>query len=399
MKRKIYILLLIFHTLFTFGQTDTAKIHILDEVVVTGSRERVELRLLPINVSVIGNKQIKQRHDASILPLLTEQIPGLFITSRGVLGYGVASGAAGGISLRGIGGSPTTAMLILIDGHPQYMGLMGHPIADAYQSTFAEKVEVVRGPASVLYGSNAMGGVINIITNTPTQDGVKGNALVSYGSFNTLTSDLTAKIKHRGFSATVSAWYNNTDGHRERMDFEQFGGYIKLGYIFSEHWSVNADVNITHFNASNPGTVSSPVYDNDSYITRGMSSFSLENTYSKASGALKIFYNWGFHKINDGYSQGQDPKEYLFHSKDIMLGVNMYQNISLTKSTLMTIGADYQLFGGKAWNAFFNENSTDIVDTTMNEIAIYADFRQKIMDIMTIDAGIRYDNHSQSGAQ
>lgn len=44
------------------------------------------------------------------------------------------------------------------------MGLMGHPIADAYQSLMAERVEVLRGPASVLYGSNAMGGVVNIVT-------------------------------------------------------------------------------------------------------------------------------------------------------------------------------------------------------------------------------------------
>ena len=69
-----------------------------------------------------------------MLPLLTEQVPGLFTTSRGIMGYGVSTGAAGGMSLRGIGGSPTAGLLVLIDGHPQYMGLMGHPIADAYQS-------------------------------------------------------------------------------------------------------------------------------------------------------------------------------------------------------------------------------------------------------------------------
>ena len=72
-----------------------------------------------------------------MLPLLTEQVPGLFTTSRGIMGYGVSTGAAGGMSLRGIGGSPTAGLLVLIDGHPQYMGLMGHPIADAYQSMLA----------------------------------------------------------------------------------------------------------------------------------------------------------------------------------------------------------------------------------------------------------------------
>ena len=53
-------------------------------------------------------------------------------------------------------GLPTRGMLVLSDGHPQYMGLMGHPISDAYQSLLAERVSAA-GPASVLYGSNAMG--------------------------------------------------------------------------------------------------------------------------------------------------------------------------------------------------------------------------------------------------
>ena len=80
----------------------------------------------------------------SLLPLLTEQVRDYSLPVIGVMGYGVSGGAAGGMSLRGIGGSPTAGLLVLIDGHPQYMGLMGHPIADAYQSMMAEKVEVLR---------------------------------------------------------------------------------------------------------------------------------------------------------------------------------------------------------------------------------------------------------------
>lgn len=135
----------------------------IEEVVVTGTRNETDVRHLPMTVSVVNREQIEYRNDPSLLPLLTEYIPGLFTTSRGLMGYGVSGGAAGGMSLRGIGGVPqeglpTTGMLVLIDGHPQYMGLMGHPISDAYQSLLAERVEVLRGPASVLYGSNAMGG-------------------------------------------------------------------------------------------------------------------------------------------------------------------------------------------------------------------------------------------------
>ena len=90
------------------------------------------------------------------------------------MGYGVSEGAAGGMSLRGLG-SGSGRLMVLIDGHPQYMGLMGHAIADAYQSLMTERVEVLRGPASVLYGSNAMGGVVNIVTRRMHEEGVKTN--------------------------------------------------------------------------------------------------------------------------------------------------------------------------------------------------------------------------------
>lgn len=73
----------------------------IDSVVVTGTRYASDIRHLPMAVSVIGRRAIEQRREASLLPLLTEQVPGLFITSRGVMGYGVSTGASGGMSLRG----------------------------------------------------------------------------------------------------------------------------------------------------------------------------------------------------------------------------------------------------------------------------------------------------------
>lgn len=246
-----------------------------------------------MSVAVVDRDEIVRRQEASVLPLLTEQVPGLFVTGRGVMGYGVSDGAAGGISLRGIGGGSAAQMLVLIDGHPQYMGLFGHPIADAYQSMLAERVEVVRGPASVLYGSNAMGGVINIVTRRQREEGVKTDLNVGYGSWNTLQTEAANRIRKGRFTSVVTGSYNRTDGHRADMGFEQYGGYAKVGYEISRRWNAYADVNLTHFNASNPGEITAPVFDNDSRITRGMASVSLENSYDRTSGALKFFYNWG----------------------------------------------------------------------------------------------------------
>ena len=376
--------------------TDTVSI---SEVVVTGTRTIADARALPMTVSTINKNVIDNRREQSLLPIINELVPGFFSTSRGVMGYGVSTGAAGGMTMRGIGGSPTTAMLVLIDGHPQFMGLMGHPIADSYQSMIAEKVEVVRGPASMLYGSNAMGGVINIITNSNKEDGLHNNINLSAGSYNTLNAEIGSHYRKKRFYYNFNASYIRTDGHRDNMDFEQYGGYAKVGYNINNNWNIFADANITHFNASNPGTESKPIIDNDSEITRGMTSFSIDNSYAKTSGAIKLFYNWGEHTINDGYNIGDAAKNYLFNSTDNMFGVNIYQNISLFRGNKLTLGFDYLEFGGKARNLNNNGTKSELVDKSENNIAGYAEMTQSFIRFITLNAGIRYDYHSLTGAQ
>lgn len=202
MKSKLFVLLLLGGIVPVCAlRSETAdslrngKTYPIGEVVVTGTRHETDVRHLPMTISVVGRQKIAEGFQPSLLPTLTEQIPGLFVTGRGIMGYGVSGGAAGQMTLRGVGGGPTTGLLVLIDGHPQYMGLMGHPIADACQSMLADRVEVVRGPASVLYGSNAMGGVINIVTRRMHEDGVKTDLHAGYGSYNTLETEVTNQVR------------------------------------------------------------------------------------------------------------------------------------------------------------------------------------------------------------
>ncbi len=384
--------------------TKVARSYAINEVVVTGTRSETDVRHLPMTVSVVGRPQLEASQQTSVLPVLNSQVPGFFSTSRGVMGYGVATGASGQMSLRGIGGPaqaglPTTGLLVLIDGHPQYMGLMGHPIADAYQTMMAERVEVLRGPASVLYGSNAMGGVINIVTRKMQEDGIRTNINIGAGSYGSIQTEATNHIKKGRFSSTVTASYNRTDGHRADMAFEQYGGYAKLGYDFTDNWKVWGDVNVTRFNATNPGSVMKPYIDNDQRITRGMTSFALENHYEKTSGALSFFYNWGDHWINDGYQPGGEPLQYRFNSNDQMLGVSWYQSVQLFQGNRLTVGADYFHFGGEAWNQFFDGHRETSANKSLNEVAGYVDFRQDIAAWLTLDAGARVDYHSQTGTE
>ena len=381
---------------------DDEKTRTIDEVVVTGTRNETDIRHLPMTISTINRQKLTESHRTSILPTLTEQVPGLFVTSRGIMGYGVSGGAAGGINLRGISGG-SGQLMVLIDGHPQYMGIFGHPIADVYQTLLSERVEVLRGPASVLYGSNAMGGVINIVTRKMQEDGIKTDVNVGYGSYNTLQAEATNRIRAGKFNSVVSGSYNRTDGHRKNMAFEQFGGYGKLGYDFTDNWKAYADINLTHFSATNPGTVSAPMLEGDQWVTRGAAQAAVENHFDKTSGALSFFINWGHHKINDGYtpSTGGTPQTAYYLSDDALMGFSWYQSVQLFEGNRLTGGVDFQHIQGHAWNESraTREVTNTYADKSENEIAGYVDFRQDLNSWLTLDAGIRLDHHSQAGTE
>lgn len=385
-------------------QPDSTRSLALDEVVVTGTRNAVDVRHLSQTVSVVNRNKIEQSLQPSLLPVLTENVPGLFTTARGIMGYGVSGGAAGGISIRGLSGG-TARMMVLIDGHPQYAGIFGHPISDAYQSLLADKIEVLRGPASVLYGSNAMGGVVNIMTRKMHKDGVQTNLHAGYGSYNTLETELTNMVRKGRFSSVISGSYNRTDGHRADMNFEQYGGYAKVGYDITDNWNMYADVNVTHFNASYPGQVSAPLVDGDQRITRGATSLALSNDYGNTSGALSLFYNWGHHWINDGYtpSAGETSQNGRFKSRDNMMGLSLYQSTQFFNGNRITFGFDWFRYGGKAWTDYVAGDNAgtrrDLVNKHENEIAGYVDFRQDIGRWLTLNAGLRVDNHSRIGTE
>jgi iron complex outermembrane receptor protein len=365
------------------SKTDTIN---LEEVVVTGSPVRVNRNFIPMAVSVVNIQQQVADDESALLPVLSGRVPGLFVTERGITGFGVSSGAAGQITMRGIGGNPTTGVLILIDGHPQFMGIFGHPLADSYVASDVDRVEVIRGPASILYGSNAMGGVINIITRKQTQDGFHGNGRLMVGSYNTQKYMAAAGFRKKGLTAFASVNHDQTDGHRPNSDFSITNGYAKLGYVLNNHIRTGADFSIAAFNATDPGpdTVNA-VAGQSIDITRGYWSAFLENEYEKFSGSAKLYYNFGEHTISDG-----------FHSTDKNYGITVYETLRLFNGNNLTIGADHANYGGKAEN---EKAAVVFADTTVYETGIYGFVQQTLFQKLTLNAGIRLQYHKVTGKE
>jgi len=362
----------------------------LNEVVVTGTTVKVNRRNVPMAVSVVNNLQISESSESNLLPILNGRVPGLFVTERGIMGFGVAGNAAGQISIRGIGGSPTTGVLMLIDGHPQFTGIFGHPLPDSYVASDVERVEVIRGPGSILYGSNAMGGVINIITKKQTREGLSGNAHFMYGAYNTQKYMASAGYKKNKLSLFASINHDQTDGHRPNSEFSITNGYVKLSYEINNNLQVNSDFSLAHFNASDPGpdTINA-IPGSKLDITRGYLSFTIDNNYEKYSGTAKLFYNFGEHNISDG-----------FHSTDANYGLNIFESFKPFRGNSITLGADYLNYGGKAENELAMAGQGILFkDTTVYDAGFYGFIQQTLFEKLTLNAGLRLQDHQVYGTK
>lgn len=295
--------------------SDTTQVHDIDEVVITGSNQATSRNLLPYTVSIVNSRQLETSGKTQLLAAISGEVPSLFVSQRNMFGFGVSNGGSGGIKIRGVGGSPTNAILMMVDGQPQFAGLYSHPVADFYETEYVDHVEVMRGPGSVLYGSNAMGGVINVITKHAKQDGVHTTLTSQYGSYNTWQNSFTNMVRKGKFSSLVSLGYNRTDGLQDNFDFKQSNLYAKIGYDFSSHWALSADYSLMNFIGNDPiyARLSNPestdIYHQN--ITRGETSLTLTNQYGNSrymgmnqdglntNGIVRVYYSYGNHFIDE----------------------------------------------------------------------------------------------------
>ena len=185
---------------------DSTIIKDLDQVVITATRTERKLGNSAVPTRIVSQKIISQSGSLRLQDILAEQT-GLYITSGGA-----TSSAGGGVFGNGVqiqGLSPDYT-LILLDGEP-VIGRQGGVI-DLSRLTVAniKKIELVKGPSSSLYGSEAMGGVVNIITEQPQFNRL--DASLRYGKYNAADANITAAIKKQKLGLQVFGNWNSTDG-------------------------------------------------------------------------------------------------------------------------------------------------------------------------------------------
>lgn len=369
----------------------------LKEVLVTAPH-KTEVALTPLDVTVVDADQINKSTETSLLPTLMQKVPGLFVSERGFAGYGVSGGAAGTVNIRGVGGG--NKVLFMIDGQPQWAGIFGHSLPDTYVANGVERVEVVKGPSSLLYGSNAMGGSVNIITRRQHTDGMTGRARAMFGSFSTQKFNLSTGFRKGKFAATVAGQVDRSNGNREGSEFWLANEFIQIQYTPSSHWHIGTNADMTQSKANNPGTIQSPLESMWTNIFRGTASVYANNSYENSHGGIQAYINWGRHKVDDGHAPGADPTDYLFNSTDYNMGVTLFQTLSPWRGNDLSAGIDFQHWGGHSWNTSKENPSIESGDfkECENEVAGYVMTQQAIFgEIISVNAGVRLQHGSQYG--
>ncbi|HDP68690.1 MAG TPA: TonB-dependent receptor [Candidatus Marinimicrobia bacterium] len=375
---------------------DTLKVFPFDPVVVTGTRVEMPLRELPFSISQISERIIEEQTHVPLLDLVSENVPGLFVTRRTNIGYGVASGAAGGISIRGVGGNPTTGVLVLIDGRPDIMGVFGHPLSDAYLFYAVKEIEVMRGPASLLYGSNAMGGAINIITEHEREKGYHVQLPLRYGSYNTGQFTLHQSYGSDKWNGALSTSYRNSDGYRTkgRDDYTSKSGNLEARYFLSSAAQMTLNGYFSDYLVYDPGQISAPISDHWYDILRYGGDLTFNHAGKQLESDLKVHYNAGDHMIHDDDDFSADTANYT--STDYTLGLVFNETWHYAEKSRLTAGFDFRKYGGDA-NIRATANSSTIYQNDVKEISGLINVQHQLLNSLFVNGGLRYTTHTTAG--
>jgi iron complex outermembrane receptor protein len=318
----------------------------------------------------------------TVFDAIDRLVPSAVVTRRGVMGYGIATNGTGAVSIRGVGGSPNTGVLVVVDGRPEYQALMGHPVPDLYTLSDAASVRITQGPASVLYGSNALGGAIEIKPVRP-EAGMSTRLTMSLGSWWTTQNRLQHGAKFDKMFYTINAGYSGTSGERPSSDFRNPDATLSVGGDLSGHWKTSLQGRYGWFHVEDPGPVTAPLADSYARVGRGGYALNFDNAYSRSHGYARVYGSWGKHYITDG-----------FRSTDSIQGGRAMQTFLLRPSLAVDLGGEVNFYGGAARNV---RSLLDYGEHDLEERAGFTQAQWNAGARLLLTGGFRYHQHSLHG--
>lgn len=346
----------------------------LDEVKVTAIRERAET---PMSINVVTEEEIEENRHVGAYDVF-KQTPGIHVMQGHTIGYGLALRPAGRILIRGLGRRAggdirIRGIQVLIDGIPDFSQSHGHPFPDVHALDNIERIEIIKGPASVRYG-NAMAGAIVMTTKTP-DPGLNYYLKTSGGSW--ATTENMGRLSYgskRGY-IQVSGNIRHTNGHRSDApdEFTAFNGSFKAGYDINQYFHVSLNGLAGQFEWDNPGPGGLPGGKTDWAI----GDLNLNYKSKNNSASLKVWGVDGTTKFRNGL------KEPI-----TQFGIKSKTKFQYSQNSTVTFGFDWMNY---------DIARNDVSQGKLNEVAPYLIIEHKFSKKIYAEAGLRFTHNEQFG--
>lgn len=361
-------------TIFNIAQAADSAFE-LDPVVVTATRTPIRASQVNANVNVITKDEIARANYHDLSQAL-KTIPGIDMVNFGDVGFE----SSNAIRING-----TDQILILVDGIRVNLGHLTVPINQMIDMDMIEQIEVVKGSTSVLYGSGAKGGVINIITKKP--DAIKTKVSASLGTFG----KENYRLNHQG-AKNGTYWMVNAQkdilgdaedgkGNKIQRHLNAEAATVKVGHKFGE----DADVSLSFENYSsdtmNSGSVLKPA----------------KNIGEADSHKLTLNYKQKLSdKATNDFTVATLSRDYTYQGnrfKGRTLEIKDQVTSQLAENNRLSVGVEYN---GHKFNDYGMLDS--VANHNVKEVSVFAQDEWDISSKFNLTLGARYTHHSQAGS-
>ncbi len=406
MKKKIFIAAAVLFSSLVYAQQDSTKN--LDEVVVTATKFPIKQSLTGKVVTVIDQQQLLRNSGKSLTEMLNTQTGIIVNGSSNILGTNQD------VYVRGAAAGKT---LILLDGIPVYdaSGISGAFDLNLISVDQVERIEILKGSQSTLYGSDAIAAVINIISMKGGAKKINATANLAGGSYNTFKGSfgLNGTVKNTNYNVQYSkliskgfstAQYQTGIDNFDKDGLDENVFRANISQKINEQFSIRANTQLSNYKTdADAGAFT----DDADYTIKNkniMAGFGAEYSLGKSI----LYFNYNYNKIERTYLDDSASRGgFSYYSKGDYTGksqfAELYSNIAVTKNVDVLVGADYRnqltdqnYFSVSAFGPYASMPlSCD--SAKVNQFGAYASIVVKDIKGFNVELGGRYNNFNKYG--
>lgn len=369
----------------------------LDEIVISANKIEEPVRDVPKHVTVITGEEIRGSTGKNVIDLLGKEA-GINVRSNS----GTDKHAV--IDLRGMGDTAASNVIVMVDDIRLNAPDQSGPSISSIPVEQIERIEIVRGAGSVIYGNGAVGGVINIITK-PAGEERNGSVYSSYGSYGTVDTRASFDEVLRDVGLSLNAGYFDSDGYRDNGFLGKKDISSKARYPFSESLTFNLSGTYYEDEYGLPGTVSREDIDSESMrVMTDQPDDSGESSEFRGRGGVEVdLERWGALSLNRAYRFRED--NYVIGYSPLIARSDQEDEIDEdTRIFDFNYIKDYDLFGLPHMFQFGTDNSkTEYVREEMpdgprknsetDETGVFINNQWSLTGRLLLTAGARYDEY------